>query len=153
MAGHRTALNTLLLIEQSLAILDSTGVDVPGALYILTSVYTYVLGAVLREMQELRAEQEEQRAGLSREDVEAQVAEWRSRLERSGLFPRLVGLLEQGVDPDAAETRDARFEFGLACVLDGVAARVTGPRGKGPGGSRGVARKSLSVAGNLAAGR
>ena len=47
--------------------------------------------------------------------------EWRSRLERSGLFPRLVGLLEQGVDPDAAETRDARFEFGLACVLDGVA--------------------------------
>jgi hypothetical protein len=67
--------------------------------------------------------------------VDAQVAEWRSREERSGLFPRLVRFLEQGIDPDAAETRDARFEFGFACVLDGVAARVTGFRGKEPGRS------------------
>ena len=66
------------------------------------------------------------------EQVEAQVAEWRSRLEGSGLFPRLVGLLRQGIDPDAAETRDERFEFGLTCVLDGVAARVESSRGNRP---------------------
>jgi AcrR family transcriptional regulator len=124
--------NTLLLVEQSLATLDAARVDALEALYILTSVNTYVLGAVLREMQELRGEREEQSSGLSPEQVEAQVAEWRSRLEGSGLFPRLVGLLRQGIDPDAAETRDERFEFGLTCVLDGVAARVESSRGNRP---------------------
>ncbi len=128
--------NTLLFIEQSLAILDSTGADLPEALNVLTSVNTYVLGAVLREMRELLAEQEERRSGLSPEDVEAQVAGWRSRLGRSGLFPRLVGLLERGIDPAAPETRDARFEYGLACLLDGVAQRVTGSRGVKPRTSR-----------------
>jgi hypothetical protein len=34
-----------------------------------------------------------------------------------------VKILDAGIDPDAAETRDERFEFGLSCVLDGIAAR------------------------------
>jgi hypothetical protein len=33
-------------------------------------------------------------------------------------------LIEADYDPDAAETADARFEFGLDCLLDGIAARV-----------------------------
>jgi hypothetical protein len=33
-------------------------------------------------------------------------------------------MLDEGVDPDAAETRDERFEFGLDCLLDGIAARL-----------------------------
>ena len=30
-----------------------------------------------------------------------------------------------GLDPDAPDTRDDRFEFGLGCLLDGIAARLT----------------------------
>jgi hypothetical protein len=35
-----------------------------------------------------------------------------------------VQFLDEGIDPDAEETRDQRFEFGLDCVLDGISARV-----------------------------
>jgi hypothetical protein len=52
------------------------------------------------------------------------MVEWRARLEQSGRFPRLLGIFNEGIDPDAAETRDERFEFGLACVLDGIANRL-----------------------------
>jgi hypothetical protein len=31
--------------------------------------------------------------------------------------------MDRGVDPDSPESRDERFEFGLDCVLDGIAAR------------------------------
>jgi hypothetical protein len=43
-------------------------------------------------------------------------------------------LMDAGYDPDAAETRDARFEFGLDCLLDGIAARIAGhPPSTSPG--------------------
>jgi hypothetical protein len=32
------------------------------------------------------------------------------------------------VDPDAPETGDERFEFGLDCLLDGIMARLPGDR-------------------------
>jgi hypothetical protein len=49
---------------------------------------------------------------------------WWDRLDRSGMFVRVLRIFNEGIDPDAAETRDDRFEFGLACLLDGVAARL-----------------------------
>jgi hypothetical protein len=49
---------------------------------------------------------------------------WWDRLDRSGMFVRVLRIFSEGIDPDAAETRDDRFEFGLACLLDGVAARL-----------------------------
>jgi hypothetical protein len=39
----------------------------------------------------------------------------------------MAALIEAGIDPDAAETRDARFEFGLDCLLDGIEARLPRP--------------------------
>ena len=38
-------------------------------------------------------------------------------------------MVKEDVDPDAPETRDERFEFGLDCVLDGIAARLQAGRG------------------------
>lgn len=32
--------------------------------------------------------------------------------------------MNPAADPDAAETRDERFDFGLDCVLEGIAARL-----------------------------
>ena len=37
----------------------------------------------------------------------------------------MVAMLDESVDPDAAETRDERFEFGLDCLLDGIATRLS----------------------------
>jgi hypothetical protein len=36
--------------------------------------------------------------------------------------------MEAGIDPDDPQTRDERFEFGLDCVLDGIAARLQANR-------------------------
>lgn len=43
----------------------------------------------------------------------------------TGCSPHLAKIAGAGVDPDAPETRDERFEFGLSCMLDGIAARIT----------------------------
>jgi hypothetical protein len=32
--------------------------------------------------------------------------------------------MDADIDPDAPETRDERFEFGLSCLLDGIADRI-----------------------------
>ena len=40
------------------------------------------------------------------------------------MFDHFLRILRDDVDPDAEETRDARFEFGLDCVLEGVAAKL-----------------------------
>ena len=32
--------------------------------------------------------------------------------------------MDSGVDPDDPATRDERFQFGLDCVLDGIATRL-----------------------------
>ena len=33
-------------------------------------------------------------------------------------------MIDEHVDPDAAETRDERFDFGLDCLLAGIAAQL-----------------------------
>jgi AcrR family transcriptional regulator len=116
--------NGLLHIERSLACLDDLGVDTRMSVQILTTVSTYVTGSVLNETREIRAEEEQAAAGLSKEKMESGMAEWRARLEDSGLFPRLVRVFVEGIDPGAAESRDERFEFGLSCLLDGITSRI-----------------------------
>jgi len=115
---------TLLFMESSLATLDALHLDWETKLRVLESVTTYVQGAVLREAQEARvheAEREIETRGHG--DLTQAMKSWRARLNDTGLFPRFVQFLDAGIDPDAAETVDARFEFGLDCLLDGIARR------------------------------
>jgi hypothetical protein len=42
----------------------------------------------------------------------------------SGHYPNFTEMIKLGVDPDARETMDERFEFGLDCLLDGIVARL-----------------------------
>jgi AcrR family transcriptional regulator len=114
--------NTLLHLDRSLALLDGLGLDVATAMNILGTVQTYVLGSVLREMREARAEHEQE--DIDPAEWQPARAAWRNRLESDGRFTRVVRFLDEGIDPDAAETRDERFEFGLGCVIDGLAAKV-----------------------------
>jgi len=122
--------NALLQIERSLSVLDDLDLDTRTALKVLMTIDTYVTGSVLHELREIRAEQAQVEAGLTETEIAAGMQAWRDRLDRSGMFARVVRVFDEGIDPDAAETRDERFEFGLGCVLDGVGSRtplVTAP--------------------------
>lgn len=50
-------------------------------------------------------------------------------LSATGLFDHFLRIMRDDVDPDAEETREERFEFGLDCVLVGIAAKLA--RGTG----------------------
>jgi AcrR family transcriptional regulator len=116
--------NALLHIERSLSVFDGLNVDTRTALQILTTIDAYVTGSVLNELREIRVEQTQVHAGLSDAEIAAGMQAWRDRLDRSGMFGRVVRVFDEGIDPDAAETRDDRFGFGLDSVLDGVTARI-----------------------------
>jgi len=119
---------SLRFVERALASFD--GLDLPGsmAMDIVSTVGTYVMGAVLREVQEQNneAHRDQQFAGLTEDEIQTVIAEFIERIRATGRYPKMAQLLDDNVDPDAADTRDARFEFGLACLLDGIAARLPG---------------------------
>jgi AcrR family transcriptional regulator len=113
-------------LERALAALDGLGLGAAEAITIVMTVSTYVLGAVLREVQEIKGEayQSAELAGLSDAQREAAVAEFVARLRATGRYRHLAAMIDSGVDPDSPQTRQARFEFGLDCLLDGIAARL-----------------------------
>jgi hypothetical protein len=117
---------TLGNLERALAALDGLGLDKATTMTSLMAVSTYVMGAVLREIQELNGERymAGQFADMSDDEKRAVLAEFTERVRQSGRYPHMVAMMAEGIDPDAAETRDARFEFGLECLLDGLAARI-----------------------------
>jgi AcrR family transcriptional regulator len=116
--------NTLRNLDKSLAALDCLDIDTETAINVLQTVNTYVLGAVLRELGELRTQLEQEEWVSGDTDFPAKLQQWRARLAATGMFDHFLRILRDDVDPDAEETRDARFEFGLDCVLEGVAAKL-----------------------------
>ena len=122
-----TGPKSLRNLERVLASFDGLGLNSAAAVDIVTTVGTYVLGAVLREVQERNNEsfRDQQFAGLTEDEVQRVLAEFTERVRASGRYPRLLAMLDDRHDPDAAETRDARFEFGLECLLDGIAAHLS----------------------------
>ncbi len=120
--------NTLRNLELAMAVSDTMGLDVTTSFNVLSTISTYVMGAVLREFRESRVAQrdEEQVGHLSEDERYEMMAAHAERLRTTGRFPHFLRIFDEGIDPDAPETRDARFEFGLDCVLDGIAARLPG---------------------------
>jgi len=120
-------------LERSLGALDGLGLDKATAMTSVMAVGTYVLGAVLRELQELIGErhQADRFTGMSDAEKQAMLAQFTDRIRQSGRYPHMVAMISEGIDPDAADTRDERFEFGLDCLLAGLAARIpAGQAGK-----------------------
>ena len=95
-------------------------------MWILLTLGTYVMGAVLREIQEMRWHRAlaETMTEMSDAEISKVYEEFDLQVRRSGRYPHLAKVLDAGIDPDAPETRDERFEFGLSCLLDGFAARI-----------------------------
>ncbi|HVT70128.1 MAG TPA: TetR/AcrR family transcriptional regulator C-terminal domain-containing protein [Trebonia sp.] len=120
--------------ERLIAVLDGVGLDLPATMWALLAVATYVTGAALREIQEARWQRAaaETAAGMTVDEVNAQLAEFNRRIRESGRYPHITRLLDAGLDPDSPESRDERFEFGLGCVLDGIAARIRTTSGGPP---------------------
>jgi AcrR family transcriptional regulator len=112
--------------DRLIGALDGLGLDVMTTIWALMTLSTYVMGATLREIQETRWHRaaEATMAEMAEGDVAEALAEFDRRVRGSGRYPHLAKVLEAGIDPDAPETRDERFEFGLACMLDGIAARI-----------------------------
>jgi len=112
--------------ERLIGTLDGLGLDPKSAMFVTMSFGTYVLGAALREIQEIRWRENEAQAtaGMGEEEVAEAVAEFGRRIRESGRYPHLTQILEAGIDPDSPATRDERFEFGVNCMLDGIAARL-----------------------------
>src|SRR5215468_3498196 len=124
-------------IERALGSLDGLGLDKATVFTIVQTVGTYALGTVLREAQEITGERhlERQFAGLTDEERDAMLGEFMSQIRASGRYPHMASVIEAGIDPDAPETREARFEFGLDCLLDGIEARLPRPPGAAPPGA------------------
>jgi AcrR family transcriptional regulator len=116
-------------IERALASLDGLGLDKATVFTIVQTVSTYALGTVLREAQEVNAERylEQHFKGLTDEERDAMLGDFINRIRASERYPHMAAVIEAGIDPDAPETRDERFEFGLDCLLDGIEARLPRP--------------------------
>jgi AcrR family transcriptional regulator len=125
-AGPPTGPNDARNADRLIAALGGCGLDVTTTIWALMTVSTYVMGAALREIQEKRWERAAAGAAaeMTEDEIAESFAEFDRRVRGSGRYPYLAKVLDTGIDPDAPETRDERFEFGLSCVLDGIAARI-----------------------------
>jgi AcrR family transcriptional regulator len=115
-------------IERALGSMDGLGLGKSTTMTMVMTVMTYVLGAVLREVQERNGDRylQQQVAGMTDEEKEAAIREFAERIRATGRFPHMAAMIAEGIDPDAADTRDARFSYGLDALLDGLAARIPG---------------------------
>lgn len=113
-------------LDLMLGMVAGTGVDARMMVDILMTVVTYVLGAVLREVQEMRSERirSEREATMTTEQIDAERERFHQWLANADRYPNIQRMVKAGVDPDAADTRDERFDFGLDCLLAGIAARL-----------------------------
>lgn len=126
-AGPPSGPNDARNADRLIGTLDGLGLDVQTTMWALMTVTTYVIGAALREVQEIRWHRAAAaaEAEMTRDEIDAEQEELGRRVLGSRRYPHLARIFEAGFDPDAPETRDERFEFGLGCVLDGIAARVS----------------------------
>jgi AcrR family transcriptional regulator len=110
-------LNYLRWFEFQLAATGVAGYDIKTRMRIIGTVFAYVAGVVGYELGDEAASR---RHRLTPEGKRALAAPRLDPILASGKFPQLALFIQQG----AGEPSDEDFEFGLSCVLDGVAARA-----------------------------
>lgn len=122
--------NALRQMDYVLTAATSLTPDITVASNVMSLVMCYVFGAVSVEL----AEQEAQRrTGLTQEQWRAGVGPYLREVIASGAYPQFARRIIEADDLGP----DQQFEFGLDCLLDGVAARVTRPTApRGPARSR-----------------
>ncbi len=113
-------------LEVMLGMVSGLGLDARMMVDILMTVITYVLGAVLREVQEMRSDRNraEREAAMTAAEIDAERERFHSLVADADRYPNIQRMIQARVDPDAADTRDERFDFGLDCLLAGIAAQL-----------------------------
>ena len=107
------------VVEQVLAALSALEIDVDSKMAMLASTSAFVHSAAAAEVAQ---QQLKQRHGW-KDDEERRSAyhPYMSRLTGSGDYPHLADYLVNGTNRDDGEWQ---FEFGLQCLLDGMATRL-----------------------------
>jgi AcrR family transcriptional regulator len=118
--------NVIRNLERMLDLIARPDLDTRVTMNILMTIGTYVTGAVLREAQETRADRDRQQAEatMTKEELAAEQERYHAWIAASGHYPNVQRIMDQDYDPDAPDTRDERFEFGLDCLLDGISTRL-----------------------------
>ena len=155
-AGPPSGPNDARNADRLIGTLEGIGLDIESTMWALLTLGTYVMGAALREIQEIRWHEAAAKAEatMSESEITAAYDEFDRQIHGAGQYPHLVKVLDAGVDPDAPESRDDRFEFGLSCLLDGFAARIrTAGASDEPAATRRICRggEASSLAGHRCA--
>jgi AcrR family transcriptional regulator len=122
--GNQPALGPNLLqhIESSLAVLEPLELDPAFALSIMSTIDNAVTGFVVQELQH-RAYFEGQ--NLTEEELFASLEPYLRQQLATGRYP----LFERSLDSLLATMNEAeKFQFGLDCLLDGIALRIDAAR-------------------------
>ncbi|MEV0081324.1 TetR/AcrR family transcriptional regulator [Saccharopolyspora sp. NPDC050642] len=121
-AARRPALgpNVIRRGDHTLGVVGRATDDATQAGMVVDAVSTFVLGSVAAELAELETRRT---TGMTVDEWRNAVGVYVRQVVESGEFPHFNrGILESG-DPDP----DARFEFGLGCLLAGIAAALGRP--------------------------
>jgi AcrR family transcriptional regulator len=106
--------HALIHHERALAAAASYREDPSVTSSAVETVLAYVLGAVAREMAET---QTQRRSGLTEDQWRTAITPYLHQALNSGSYPHLERMVREATNLDAGE----RFEWGLACVLAGLA--------------------------------
>jgi AcrR family transcriptional regulator len=112
--------NSLRQAESTLRAAVALTPDITRASQAVGVVRAYVLGSVAAQ---LAARHAEQRSGLTKEQWQHSMGPYVSEVIAAGRHPMLARRVLEAEELDP----DAEFAFGLDCVLDGLAARLTQP--------------------------
>ncbi|MEV6233120.1 TetR/AcrR family transcriptional regulator [Saccharopolyspora shandongensis] len=118
-ASRRPALgpNVIRQSDHALAVVGRATDDATQAAVVVASVNTFVLGSVASELAELEAQRT---TGMTEDEWQNSVGAYVRQVVDSGRFPHFSRRI---LDADELEPDD-RFEFGLGCLLVGIAAAL-----------------------------
>jgi AcrR family transcriptional regulator len=109
--------NSLRQTDTALAAAGSLTADITMAADVISLVTVYVYGLTSRELSERELQQ---RTNTTKEEWRASIAPYIREVVASGEYPQFARRVIEAED----HSFDELFEFGLSCLLDGIAARV-----------------------------
>jgi AcrR family transcriptional regulator len=107
------------LMEKALGSIEGLGLDVDTMMAVFGTVNSFARGAVFAEVTQQEAL--ERHGWESEGDARLAYVPWVRWMLNSGRYPKVTRYVIEGSNEDDAEWQ---FEFGLGCVLDGIAARL-----------------------------
>ena len=107
------------VIEKALGSIDGLGLDVDTMMAVFGTVNSFARGAAFAEV--TQRESLERHGWDSDDDARLAYMPWVRWMLSTGRYPKLTRYIIEGSNEDDPEWQ---FEFGLTCVLDGIAARL-----------------------------